>query len=95
MYLLKIEYFANTLEVTKDLKYDTSASNYRVMNDNRSNKSNEVQIDESENIKDDENTVIIESKDRPNNDREFFKKIYLPKPYQIIPWSSLGTYIDL
>lgn len=73
MYIIKIEYFTTIVPINKDLNFDDSYSNHQMRMENKQKTLED--IDESQNINEDENTIVMDSKSRPTFDREFFKKI--------------------
>ena len=77
IYILKFEYFGNTIPITKDIKYSKSASFYQSMFDHKEDP-NKL-IDESQNIKSNEidGVLVYDHTDRPNSEREFIKRIFL------------------
>lgn len=75
MYIIKIEYFTTVVPINRDLKFDDSFSYHNMRMENRQKTLED--IDESQNLNEDENTIVMDSKSRPAVDREFFKKILI------------------
>lgn len=75
VYFLKIEYFTTVIPYSKDLKFNSNFNKSQFAGVSSLDEVNK--IDESQNITEDENTILIDNRDRPLIEREFFKKILI------------------
>ena len=78
LFIVKIEYFTNVIPFGKNIDWKKSATCYASTQESINSGYNYYKdrvVEESQNIKPDDTTIVYDMADRPNNEREFLKKL--------------------